>query len=262
MDSINNNNNKLSKLIIDFINYFINIVGGIITIVGFVWGIQTLKQLLPDPTLMPIYPVVGTVVVSQPTSTSYPTSTQQAVIPPTSDPTYTPYPTQTPYPTLVHPTAVPPIVIVIPPTSVPPTAIPPTAVPPTFIPQITTFITVFANQAWQDTGITIITGEILTIKYLSGLWRWTGDRADFDGNGDPAATGRYLGTCDDCPIIDAPLEALIGKIGLNGIPFLIGNNINYVPNDTENNQKLFLMGNDGLYGLHDNVGSIEVSITK
>jgi hypothetical protein len=172
MDSINNNNNKLGKLIIDFINYFINIVGGIITIVGFLWGIQTLAQLLSGPTPIPIYPVVGTVVISQPTSTSYPTLTQQAVIPPTSEPTYTPYPTQTPYPTLVPPTAIPPIVIVIPPTEIPPTAVPPTPVPPTptTVASQSVNTAIFANQEWQGTGIYALAGNNITLRYVSGLW--------------------------------------------------------------------------------------------
>jgi len=69
----------------------------------------------------------------------------------------------------------------------------PTASPtPTPILQITT---VFANQAWQDTGIAVNPGDVLTIQYISGLWRWTGDRADYDGNGDPAANGTYLDIC-------------------------------------------------------------------
>lgn len=129
-----------------------------------------------------------------------------------------------------------------------------------------TSVIVFANQAWQDTGIAVNPGDVLVIRYASGSWRWTGDRADFDGNGDPYANGSYLEICTtnyDCPVTDAPLEALVGRIGLSGEPFLIGNSITYtIPNSTGNNQKLFLMGNDSISGLHDNVGSIEVSITS
>jgi hypothetical protein len=164
-------------------------------------------------------------------------------------------------------TKVPPVIIVIQPTTAPPTAMPPTEVPPTPTPilQITNF-TVFANQAWQDTGITVNPGNVLTIQYVSGLWRWTGDRADYDGNGDPVANGRYLDICTtnyDCPITDAPLDALIGKIGPSGTPFLIGNGITFtVPNDAGSNQRLYLVGNDSFSGLYDNVGSIAVSITK
>ena len=126
--------------------------------------------------------------------------------------------------------------------------------------------TVYANQGWQDAGITLNAGDALTIQYVSGLWRWTGDRADYDGNGDPSANGTYLDICTtnyDCPITDAPLDALVGRIGVSGTPFLIGNGLTYtVPSGSGNNQKLFLMGNDSLSGLHDNVGSIEVSIAK
>jgi len=159
-------------------------------------------------------------------------------------PTYTLYPTQIPYPTPVPTITAQPTL--------------------TLIPQTTTFMTIFANQAWQDTGVAVNTWDTLTIKYVSGLWRWTGDRPDYDGNGDPTATGVYMAICTtvyDCPITDAPLEALVGKIGLNGVPFLVGNGIT-VPNNAGNNQKLFLMGNDSLSGLGDNVGSIEVSITR
>jgi hypothetical protein len=129
-----------------------------------------------------------------------------------------------------------------------------------------TTVTVFANKAWQDTGITVNEGDVVTIQYISGLWRWTGDRSDYDGSGDPSANGTYLDICTtnyDCPITDAPLDALIGRIGTSGTPFLIGNGITFtVPSGTGNNQKLYLVGNDSFSGLHDNVGSIEVSISK
>jgi len=109
-------------------------------------------------------------------------------------------------------------------------------------------------------------GDVLVIKYISGSWRWTGDRADYDGNGDPSANGTYLDICTtnyDCPITDAPLDALVGRIGLSATPFLIGNGITYtVPGNAGNNQKVFLVGNDSFSGLRDNVGSIEVSIAK
>lgn len=129
-----------------------------------------------------------------------------------------------------------------------------------------TNFTVFANRAWQDTGMTVNPGDVITIQYVSGMWRWTGDRSDYDGNGDPAADGTYLEICTtnyDCPITDAPLDALIGRIGSNGAPFLIGNNITFtVPNDIGSNQRLYLVGNDSFSGLHDNIGSIEVTIVK
>jgi hypothetical protein len=225
-----------------------------------VWEEQTFNSIVQYSSDGKVYEVPYTYVLSVPKiDKSYNVvcdeTSETAAVPATQPP-----------PVLVV-TRVQSVITVIQPTSAPPTAIPPTEVPPTSPPtlQITTF-TVFANQAWQDTGITVNPGDVLTIQYISGLWRWTGDRADYDGNGDPAANGTYLQICTtnyDCPITDAPLEALIGKIGASGTPFLIGNGITItVPNEAGNNQRLYLVGNDSFSGLHDNVGSIEVSIAK
>lgn len=134
----------------------------------------------------------------------------------------------------------------------------------TSIPNSSTF-TVQAAKLWQDTRVTVKPGDMVTIKYLEGSWRWTGDRANFDGEGDPAATGAYRDICvkkDECPINDAPLSALIGKIGISGPPFLVGNSITFtVPNDYDHDQSIYLIGNDNFNGFFDNVGSIVVEIT-
>ena len=114
-------------------------------------------------------------------------------------------------------------------------------------PASTSQLTVQANQGWQDTGILVQSGNILTVKYLSGQWcAWGGGCFDGLGDGDPVNNS----------VLDyAKHASLIGRIGDNA-PFSVGNEYTQPASQTGS---LSLRMNDVL--LNDNSGSITVSIT-
>lgn len=72
-----------------------------------------------------------------------------------------------------------------------------------------------AERGWNDTGLELRPGDVLTIDYVSGVWSpWPGDAYDALGSGgDPRC---------DCNLIPGVSHAaLIGRIG-EGAPFLVG----------------------------------------
>ncbi len=122
---------------------------------------------------------------------------------------------------------------------------------------------VSASRGWQEVPLLVDPGDEIKIAYVSGQWGWTGARATFGGLGDPDFLGSYLNICANSACLeDAPLAALIGRIGKNGMPFLIGNGISYtVPDERTPNQILYLGINDNPQGYYDNVGFIKVVIS-
>jgi hypothetical protein len=124
-------------------------------------------------------------------------------------------------------------------------------------------VSVAADKQWRDTQRIVNPGDVVTINYKSGHWGWEGN-SDLDANGDPKLTGAAWDICTngkDC-MVDAPLGGLIGKIGEKGKFFFVGNELIFtVPADTPKEQNLFLMVNDTVMGLRDNVGVINVEIT-
>jgi hypothetical protein len=129
-------------------------------------------------------------------------------------------------------------------------------------------VIVAANLAWQDSGIMVTQGSptTLTITYVSGEW-----------TADPNTNGGALYNAMGCPnlnvpdnqtaypIVGVPMGALVGKIGSNGTPFLIGNGPEIVTSSTGG--ELYLCINDdltGAYGagLKDNSGSLNIAITQ
>lgn len=128
----------------------------------------------------------------------------------------------------------------------------PTATLP-LIRSATTRFEVFANRGWQNTGVTIQTGQQLRIEYVSGLWTyWTGSVAPTDARG-----GNYI--CARCtePLPSAPTGSLIGKVG-DGGAFFIGNVGTFT---VQSGGPLLLRMNDDDGGLSDNSGSIIVEMT-
>lgn len=96
-------------------------------------------------------------------------------------------------------------------------------------------IEVRADQAWQASGISIEAGDLLIVRYVSGLWSpWPGGAYDALGSGgDPLCT---------CNVLQGVSHAaLIGKIG-ESEPFFVGGNFRH------------RMGEAGMlyFGINDN----------
>ena len=113
-------------------------------------------------------------------------------------------------------------------------------------------ITVNANTAWTDTGITVNTGDQVAFQ-ASGevlFGRSAGQTATPDGNA-AGRSGNY-------PDPSVPVGALIGKVGNNGKPFAIGSQTQALPMPASG--RLYLGVNDNELG--DNSGAFTVVVTK
>ncbi len=101
---------------------------------------------------------------------------------------------------------------------------------------------------WKDTGIVVQEGQQISISYISGTW---GPCAEcfFIGNGS-GAIERSNG-------VDAPYGSLIGRIGLTGETFLIGNFRRF---RSEVRGTLYLSINDIAGTFNDNRGSIIIIV--
>ena len=122
------------------------------------------------------------------------------------------------------------------------------ALPVVPLPGAATF-EIAANQVWQDTGVSVKPGDILTIEYVSGQWApWPGGAYDASGTG-------VVSYCD-CNVMQYVSHAsLIGKIG-DGDPFSVGS---YYSHAVTQSGPLDLQINDAV--LRDNAGSITVKIS-
>lgn len=113
-------------------------------------------------------------------------------------------------------------------------------------------ITIPANQAWVDTGITVVRGQPVQFA-ASGDIMISGNASSGIG-GSPAATVQGI----RYPVADAPVGALIGRIGNNGRPFLIGANSGPIPMPATG--RIMLGVNDDHVG--DNTGNFTVTVTR
>lgn len=188
-----------------------------------------------------------------------PTATETATRIPTLAPTNTPSATATPSATptsTATATPLPPTPTRTPTTRPPtPTRIPPTPVPPAVM-------TVIGNRSWQDSGVAITQGQKVSLR-ASGEWtgqmefvsketfivRWKGPEGGFAV--DPARASLFL-----LPSVLG--GALVGKIGPDGAPFLVGASLDLTASVSGN---LFLAMNDDQGMLKDNQGSVQVSIS-
>lgn len=126
---------------------------------------------------------------------------------------------------------------------------------------VETFVPVNANQAWQDTGLTVQPGNPITVSYKSGQWTadpQTNNGNLYDANGFSGITVMQSGY----PVQNVNMGALIGQVGTNA-PFLIGNGPVTTPTGQSGALKLCI--NDDLNaqygaGLADNIGSLQVRI--
>jgi hypothetical protein len=112
-------------------------------------------------------------------------------------------------------------------------------------------ISVPANQAWTDTGISVRRGDRLIFNAVGDVM--ISPTASSGIAGSPAVTNpavRY-------PVQGAPAGALVGRIG-NGTPFLIGGNAQPIP--VNGVGRLYLGVNDDQ--LADNSGEYHVSVSR
>lgn len=105
-----------------------------------------------------------------------------------------------------------------------------------------------ADREWNDTGIVLQQGDLLIIRYVSGLWSpWAGGSCDAIGSGgDPRCA---------CNVLKGVSHAaLIGKVG-EGSPFFVGENFHHRMGEAG---VLFLGINDTR--TTDNSGSLLVQV--
>jgi hypothetical protein len=110
-------------------------------------------------------------------------------------------------------------------------------------------VTVQANQAWTDTGITVQRGE--AVQFIASGDIMVSAQASSGVGGSPVQPGGKL------PVAATGVGALIGRIG-NGAPFLIGSNTAPIPMSASG--RLQLGVNDDHYA--DNTGSFTVAISR
>ncbi|HUR33402.1 MAG TPA: hypothetical protein VM032_06375 [Vicinamibacterales bacterium] len=110
-------------------------------------------------------------------------------------------------------------------------------------------ITVPANQAWTDTGITVRRGE--SIQFYASGDIMVSDQASSGVGGSPIAAGGRL------PVPTAGVGALIARVG-NGAPFLVASNTSPIP--VQANGRLQLGINDDHHA--DNSGSFSVAVVR
>ncbi len=113
-------------------------------------------------------------------------------------------------------------------------------------------VTVNASEPWQDTGLYIEAGQAITIL-ASGSW---GDPAGTTNAG--GRTSQILdGRRNEIAMPGAPVMMLIGRIGPQGAPFRVGLRLEHV---AQRGGNLFLMANDRFDMLHDNQGTLRVTV--
>jgi hypothetical protein len=113
---------------------------------------------------------------------------------------------------------------------------------------------------WKDSGI-VVDRCHTTIISAAGLWRYSATPTDpaVSGGGTknyPCDVNQQTGLFD-APLPTAPCGSLIGKVGPDGKPFLIGAGPAEVPAGSEG--KLYLIINDWEFG--DNSGELNVTAT-
>ena len=103
---------------------------------------------------------------------------------------------------------------------------------------------------WQSSGVFLTAGQPVTV-IASGTWTDAGVTLTAAGHPTKTVTG------SDCPLSGQRLLALIGRVGLNGTPFLIGATTTFTPSTTG---ILYLAPQDNWYWTDDNAGSLTVSV--
>lgn len=122
-------------------------------------------------------------------------------------------------------------------------------------------IRVAADAGWVETPISVEAGDSVTIKTegiaITAPIRWY----SIDSLSGPAGQtwnlgcGEYEGAPEPCALDDARYGALVGKVGENGSPFLIGDSTSF---EAPADGFLWLAVNDNLIYYDDNEGGFTV----
>lgn len=119
-------------------------------------------------------------------------------------------------------------------------------------------VVVEAQGGWRDTGIQISAGEDYRVN-ASGIW----SAGELCGTADASGMAEERLLCQKSiftqsfPVPQGKIMALVGRIGPNGKPFVIGGTAGFV---ADGDGMLFLRSNDPPGLSTDNTGRIEVSI--
>lgn len=118
-----------------------------------------------------------------------------------------------------------------------------------------------AGSGWVDSGVSVQAGEQTTIKAfgqaITAPINEFGQGTVSGPNGQVwnLGCGQYDGAPPPCAMDDAPYGALVGKIGTDGPPFLLGANSTFT---AETSGALYLAVNDNLIYYSDNYGNFMV----
>ena len=110
------------------------------------------------------------------------------------------------------------------------------------------------DQFWYDTGFFLEKGQNITIE-ASGSFNLSNGDSQLDV-ADPNGWGDVLCNWDTCAFTDAPMGALVAKIG-DGNPFYVGSSRLL---KAANSGNLLLAVNDGIHDYADNQGSVYVKL--
>lgn len=120
-----------------------------------------------------------------------------------------------------------------------------------------TTVSVQANQAWQNTGVQLTGPSPRVVQYASGKWLASPVGGLVDANGSPGLIAKAGYT-----LPGANEGALIGRVGSDGTPFLVGNLGEIPPGQTGELQLCINDDLEGRYGigLGDNQGALTVKV--
>jgi PKD repeat protein len=105
---------------------------------------------------------------------------------------------------------------------------------------------------WQPTGLSAVAGRTLSCLVAPGQ-TWMNGTAAWSAAGNAAE----LAPGNNVPLTGAPRMALIGRVGPSGAPFVIGSAFQAI---AVQSGEIFLAPNDDWYALHDNAGSLAVTV--
>jgi hypothetical protein len=109
-----------------------------------------------------------------------------------------------------------------------------------------------ANQDWQGTGISVQSGDRVTVVQIDGEWTYWSDIALFDANGSPVV---QFPDREGAPLPSVLIGSLVGKVGEEGEPVFLGRWGTFT---AQTDGVLYLVMNDNNYT--DNAGRITVQI--
>jgi hypothetical protein len=124
-----------------------------------------------------------------------------------------------------------------------------------------TVVMISGSDDWTPTGYTRNSGEDMIICSKGEIRAWSiALAAECWRLITPSGIGRSNFTSTSVPCTNCPVLSLIGKIGINGTPFYVGDRCVLQASASNLTGELFLRINDGT--LNDNTGIWEVSISN